>query len=179
VTLALTNFHKLAQVECQRFATTQAGEAAMTETIRAKRIGSPRSVLARLFVSSLLFFCIVNHVSSQAFTINKSGFQASAESFPGCKLDHSSSFLQKAINISKGELQVNVVQLDEKLYCIHLYDMRTSQAQSLIISGYDFVHIYMPDLMINGQIVPLIQFRTWLFFFITVAIRDEKLVLMR
>jgi hypothetical protein len=151
----------------------------MSETIGIRRIGNLRSLWARLFISSLLFFCIVHHASSQAFTIDKSGFQASAESFPSCKLDHSNSFVQKAINISKGELKVDVVQLDEKLYCIHLYDIRTSQAQSLIISGYDFVHIYMPDLLLNGQIVPYIQFRTWFFFFITVAIRDEKLVLMR
>jgi hypothetical protein len=171
---------KLRPAEWRSGEATRTKRAKIVETTRTRHwVGRSTYLLAELFVSSLLVFCVIHHASSQAYTIDKTGFEASTKEFPGCKLNVSSSFSQKAINISKRELEADVVQLDEKLYCIHLYDTRTSQTQSLIISGYDFFAIYMPDILFNGQFVPRIQFRTWFFFFITVAIRDGKLVLIR
>ncbi len=152
----------------------------MAETTRIRqRVRSLRYLWAEIVVSSLLVVCVVHYASSQAYTIDKTRFQTSTKEFPGCKLSISSSFSQRVINISKSELEADVVQLDEKLYCIHLYDARTSQTQSLIISGYEFFAIHMPDILLDGQFVPHVQFRTRFFFFITVAIRDGKLVLMR
>lgn len=128
---------------------------------------------------SLLVFGAADYAFSQASNIYKTHFQPSTEDFPGCKLNVPSTFLQKAINLSKGELEVAVVQLDERLYCIHLRDTKTPNTQSLIISGYDFFFIHLPDIMYNHQLVFHIYFRTWFFNIITVAIMDGKLVLAR
>jgi hypothetical protein len=152
----------------------------MAETTRTTQlVGRPRHLRAGIFLSSLLILGAAGYAFSQALNIDKTHFQPSAEDFPGCKLNVPSSFLQKAINLSKGELEVDIVQMDETLYCIHLRDTKTSNTQSLIISGYDFFFILVPDIMYNHQIVPRIYFRTWFFNVITIAIADGKLVLTR
>jgi len=152
----------------------------MVETTRAGQlVGGPRHPRAGIFLSSLLILSAAGYAFSQALNIDKTQFQPSAEDFPGCKLNVASSFLQKAINLSRGGLKVDVVQLDERLYCIHLRDTKTANTQSLIISGYDLFFILVPDIMYNHQVVPRIYFRTWFFNVITVAIMDGKLVLAR
>jgi len=152
----------------------------MVETTRTRQLlGSPRHLRAGIFLSSLVILSAAGYAFSQALNIGKAHFQLSTEDFPSCKLNVPSSFLQKAINLSKGELEVDVVQMDERLYCIHLRDTKTLNTQSLIISGYDFFFILVPDLMSDGQVVPRIYFHTWFFNFITVAIIDGKVVLAR
>jgi hypothetical protein len=115
--------------------------------------------------------------------IDETNFKVSTEDFSGCRIKGSGSFVQKAISIFSGDLKLDVVQLDDRLYCIHLHKTKTSNTQSLIISGYDFLFIQMPDLMTQGQLgpqlVPRIQFHSGFFRYVTIAIMDEEIVLTR
>ena len=142
-------------------------------------VGSLKHLRPGIFFLSPLVFCAPDYALSQAINIDKTAFQPSTEDFPGCKLNAPSSFLQKVINLSNGQLKVDVVQLEERMYCIHLRDTKTSNTQSLVISGYDFFFIHASDIMYNHQIVDRIYFRTWYFNVITIVIADGKLVLTR
>src|SRR5215467_12185567 len=154
-------------------------EAGMVDTTRTRRlVGSLRHLRAGIFVLSLLVSCVADYASSQGYTIDKTRFQASTKDFPGCKLKVPSSFLQKAINLPWGEFEIDVVQLDDRMYCIHLQDAKTLNTQSLIISDYDFLIIYVHDVMYQGQLVPRIQFRSGFLNIISIAIMDGKFVLI-
>ena len=134
---------------------------------------------AATFASILLIFCGASYVSSQAFTIDEKSFQASTKDFSACKIKASSSFSQKAINVARGELELDVVQLDDRLYCIHLLDTKTSNTQTLIIRDHEFLYVHMPDLLYQGQIVPKIGFRGGFLNITTIAIMDGRIILTR
>src|SRR5262249_21961838 len=101
------------------------GDIGMIDTTTASQLMSSQRLRAAIFASIPLIFCRASYVSSQAFTIDKESFQASTKDFSACKIKASSSFSQKAINVARGELELGVVQLDDRLYCIHLLDTKT------------------------------------------------------
>jgi hypothetical protein len=152
----------------------------MIEMSNVRRLIRKLTILtAGLFVLSLWALYATEQAASQAFAIDGTAFQPATKDFPGCKLDRPSSFVEKSINIAKGEIEADIVQLNERLYCIHLHDTNTSNTQSLIVSGYDFLFIYFNDVMYHGQGEVLIKFRASLLTSITIAIRVGKLVLIR
>jgi hypothetical protein len=152
----------------------------MSETIRLRHlVASPRHLMARIVVLSLLVLYVANYAFSQGYTIDKTKFEASTRDYPDCKLNVPSSFSQKVINLPWGQVEINIVQVDERVYCVRVQDTKTLNAQSLIIVDYDFQSIYVHDVMQFGQLVPRVYFRAGVFNHIVVAIVDGKLVLAR
>jgi hypothetical protein len=94
-------------------------------------------------------------------------------------MDLHSSFAQKILHLSKSEPEIDIVQLDEMIYCVHIHDTKTSNTQSLVLIGYDFQLVIIPDIMYRGQLIPRISFTAGLFNHVVIAIANGKLVLTR
>jgi hypothetical protein len=140
---------------------------------------SLRLTTAAIFASIPLIFGGASSVSSGAVMIDKESFQPSTKDFTACKIKASSSFSQKAIRVASGELELDIVQLDDGLYCIHLKDTKTLSTQSLIIRDYEFLFVLVPDIIYQGQIVPKIVFRGGFLNITTIAIMDGRIILTR
>lgn len=152
----------------------------MAETTSiSELVGSLRGLGAAVLVLGLLVFGGTNHALSQAYTIDETKFQASNKDFPACKLDTPSSFSARVISFPGEEVELDIIQQDENVYCIHLQDKVRSNTHSLIISGYKFQAIHVSDILQHGQLVIAVLFRAGLFDNMSVAIVDRKFVIGR
>lgn len=151
----------------------------MVKTATAPWLMRSLMTLMTSFVLSQLVLHSVGNAYAQVITIDKTRFRPSTKEYPSCKLSSTTSFSQQVINFVADKLEVDLVQLGETEYCIHVQDVSTSNTQSLIISGYDFLLIEFSDLLYYGQSVVYIHFHFSFTNHIAIAIKDGKLVLSR
>jgi len=140
------------------------------------RMPDIRRLGTAIFVLGLLAFGGAEPASSGAYTIDETKFQPSTRDFPDCRLTVPSSFSQRVISFPGEEIDLDVIQQDEKLYCIHLQDKVKQNTRSLFVSGYKFQLIYVNDILEHGQFVLTILFRAGFFDKISIGIVDRKFV---
>jgi hypothetical protein len=108
-----------------------------------------------------------------AYWIGPNEFQTSDRNFPECKLPDQPPFVLKVIALSD---EFHLVEIGEAAYCIVVRDKAAGKNQSMIVSRYRFVGVYVGDIMRYGQVPVGIWFSAGFFKLINVTIFDGKFI---
>lgn len=111
-----------------------------------------------------------------SYTIDASKFENSDRKFPECDLPDQKSLSPRIISLPLNDIEINLIEGRNSIYCISAKDVQAGKIQSLVISDYKFVAIHVSDLMGSGKIPFSILFSAGFFNKIAVTVFDGKII---